>query len=114
MTSIYKLERPVKAPVLYTTESQDRNNVLAYEHYFVGSADWFVLEYDPIEDICFGFARIIKGCGEYGYFSMKELESLRVKMPITIGNIETSFQAHVELDKYWHPKPILEVVGLVD
>lgn len=114
MTSTYTLRRPIKAPELYTTEYQDKTCVLAYEHYFVGSADWFVLEYDPIKDICFGFARIIKGCGEYGYFSMKELESLRIKTPIVIGDIKTSFHALVEHDKYWNPKPISEVIGLLD
>ena len=114
MTSTHTLKRPSGAPELYTTENQERTSVLAYEHYFVGSADWYVLEYDPIGDICFGYARIIKGCGEYGYFSMKELESLRVKTPIILGDIQTSFQAFVEHDKYWNPKPIIEIVSLLD
>jgi hypothetical protein len=114
MTSIYTLERPLMAPKLYTTETQERQAVLAYAHYFVGSADWYVLEYDPQNDICFGYARIIKGCGEYGYFSMKELESLRVKTPISIGGITTSYNSLVEFDKYWHPSPIILIIENLD
>lgn len=111
MTTTHTLRRPSEAPGLYETENLSNSEKLVCEHYFVGSADWFVIEYDPIEDICFGYARIFKDCGEYGYFSMKELEEVVISSPINIGGINTSFQSVVERDDYWHPKAITSVIA---
>lgn len=111
MTTTHTLRRPQRAPGLYQTENLKDSQKLVCEHYFVGSADWFVIEYDPIDDICFGYARILKDCGEFGYFSMKELDELVVKTPIKIGAIETSFQSVVERDEFWRPKAITQVIA---
>ena len=53
----------------------------------------------------------MKDCGEYGYFSMKELEEVVISSPINIGGINTSFQSVVERDDYWHPKAITSVIA---
>ena len=43
-----------------------------------GSATWYVTEYLPVENICFGYvAGLVPGGDEWGYFSIDELQSVR-------------------------------------
>jgi hypothetical protein len=49
---------------------------LIHGHYFIGSCDWYVAEFDPTTCDAFGFADL--GCGEWGHFNLVELESLLV------------------------------------
>ena len=114
MTTTHTLRRPNRAPGLYETEKLSDSEKLVCAHYFVGSADWFVIEYDPIEDLAFGYARILKDCGEYGYFSLKELEEVVISSPIIIGGLKTSFQSVVERDDYWNPKAITTVIAQLE
>ena len=48
---------------------------VAYLHYFVGGADWYITERDMevAQHQAFGFARMFAGCGECGYISIVEL-----------------------------------------
>ena len=40
-------------------------------------ATWFASEFDGV-DTFFGWAILLPGCGEYGYFSLSELQSVKV------------------------------------
>lgn len=102
-----RLERPTGAPPLY---SQDG---LGYEaivraHYFLSSSDWLVTEYDPEEDVAFGWAMIggDRRSAELGYVSVAELDSVRAPIKVQLPNGDTSTTvvfgyARVELDKHW-------------
>lgn len=62
----------------------------------VGSATWYAYEYDSDSHICFGY---VKGLGgdEFGYFSVDELES--VKLP---------YGLRIERDLYAREKHLSE------
>lgn len=114
MTTTHTLTRPTNAPGLYQTENLTDSMKMVCAHYFVGSADWFVIEYDQVSEICFGYARIFKDCGEFGYFSMEELEQVTISSPISIGDTVISFRSVVERDEYWKPKAITTVIAELD
>lgn len=61
-----------------------------------GAGRWFATEYHIEDNTCFGYASIFgDGCDEWGYFSIDELESL--KLP---------FGSTIERDLYCGEKPI--------
>ena len=78
MNKEYSLIRPPKdTPKLYETESMGNvYDCLVFAHYFIGDADWFVLEYSPEEDLIFCWCEILPDCGELGYTSLKELDQV--------------------------------------
>lgn len=65
-------------PALYAQDGKGKDAVV-YEHYFVGSADWYATEYSPETGEAFGWVEILPGCGELGYFSLPELERTLVR-----------------------------------
>lgn len=67
--------KSARVPALRSTEGQDDPMVRA--HYFVGSWDWYVTEWDPETGEAFGF---VKGLDdELGYFSLVEMEATLVQ-----------------------------------
>ena len=114
MATTYKLERPDhKTPKFYETEEQG-DSALVQSHYFIPGTgiDWYVIEYDPESDICFCWAVLIPSCGEFGYTYMKEMEDLRIDVPLISSSKTTMLNVVVELDKHWNPLPIREVLRL--
>ena len=90
--------KAARVPAIGSTESVDDPKVRA--HYFVGSWDWYVTEWNPETGEAFGF---VKGLdSELGYFSLVEMETVRAQgiWP-------------VERDLYWSPVPLSEVMGTV-
>ena len=87
-------------PAMGATEGQG-SDAIAVVKYFdpTGSATWYGIEFDG-DDQFFGWAELLPGCGEYGYFSLRELQSVRG--PLGLG---------IERDLYFTPKPIGEVLG---
>jgi hypothetical protein len=69
-----------KVPRLYETEEIPLEDKEVHLHFFVGSNDWFVVEFDG-DDTFFGFACINgdKEMAEWGYFSFEELKRIRVQ-----------------------------------
>ncbi|MFY9308105.1 MAG: strawberry notch C-terminal domain-containing protein [Bacteroidia bacterium] len=108
-----RLNKEVAAiPVLYSTEKlynkQKKGNnpqsfndfAIAKAHFFVGSTDWYVLEWDG-SDTIWGYC-ILNGDyenAEYGYASLSELFSIRVNNAWG-----------VELDFYFNQKSISELL----
>jgi hypothetical protein len=81
---------------------------LVHAHYFLGSADWYVLEYSPEEDIIFCWAEISAGCGELGYTSIAELEEIEVSQKIILGSSVNTHQIYVEFENNWKSKSLRE------
>ncbi|QGY44847.1 DUF2958 domain-containing protein [Maribellus comscasis] len=65
--------------------SQEIADPLVIAKFFtpVGGATWYATEYDPQDKICFGY---VKGLGgdEFGYFSIIEMESVKLPYGLTI------------------------------
>jgi uncharacterized protein YkvS len=68
-----------KWPALYSTDDVAVGDKKIMAHYFVGGSDWYVTEVDPENGIAFGYAQLGgHGPGEWGSFSLPELESIQV------------------------------------
>lgn len=95
--------RPPKAvlrriPALYATEQVPTPDKTVWLHFFVASADWYVVELDRDTGEAFGWAELLPGGGEWGYTRLPDLGTVLVhgRMP-------------VERDLYWTPRPVLEI-----
>lgn len=87
-------EELARLPHLYETESTAAADKPIVMHFFFGSCDWYVAEFDG-DDTFFGFA-VLNGdlqCAEWGYFSLAELDELRFN----------GFE--VDCDLYWQSRP---------
>ncbi len=91
-----------KMPRLYETEDVPAKDKIIHIHFFLGSSDWFIAEYDG-EDTFFGFA-CLNGwtdLAEWGYISYKELKELKVKQPIGVDGQRMLIPLEVDRDLYW-------------
>ncbi|RBY87440.1 DUF2958 domain-containing protein [Blastococcus sp. TF02A-26] len=87
--------KPGTTPGLHRTERIPLRERVVTEHYFFGSCDWWVIEYDEEEALAFGYACLSDPISaEWGYVSLAELEQLL----ICGRNV-------VERDLYWRPRP---------
>jgi hypothetical protein len=72
-------DRLSRLPQLYETEHIPLQEKLVYIHFFLGSCDWYVCEYDG-QDTFWGYA-ILNGDffnAEWGYVSFSELKSIKL------------------------------------
>ena len=69
-----------KIPQLYSTEDKPLKEKVIYEHFFIGGCDWYVAEYDPEDQLFFGFAILNNDLemAEWGYISFEELVALKI------------------------------------
>jgi hypothetical protein len=88
-------------PPLYATESVEANNKTIFARLFAlaSAATWFIAEYDPEEQLAFGYADLgDPTCAEWGYVDVRELELLRwLGVP------------RVELDLHFSPTKFAEL-----
>ena len=85
-----------KIPRLYATEDVPAKDKVIHIHFFLASSDWYIAEFDG-DDTFFG---LVEGHEkELGYFSLRELQSVRGMMGLPI-----------ERDLYWSPKMLQEIV----
>lgn len=83
---------------LYSTEKTPLAEKIVTGHFFLGSCDWYVTEFDG-EDLFFGYANLgDPQNAEWGYFSLSELKSVKAQ-----GVFEVDF------DKHWNVRPVSEV-----
>ena len=70
-----------KIPAFYSTEKTPLKEKVIHMHFFIGGCGWYAAEYNPEEQIFFGFAILNNDydMAEWGYFSFKELCELKVK-----------------------------------
>ena len=109
----HTLARPSKeTPSFYATEEMSSDEKIVYEHYFMAGTDvdYFVLEYDEESDEIFCWAEILPDCGELGYSSMKELESVLVSIPVRAQFDTFEIQARIERDENWERKTLSEAL----
>ena len=76
-------------PKLYSQEGVPFGMKKVYAKFFIGSFTWYVIEYDPKQDIFFAFVvspstQGMEHGGEFGYVSHKELKSIRVPPGIEV------------------------------
>ncbi len=65
-----------------------------------GAGTWYATEYDPKEQIFFGYVSIFGDSNdEWGYFSLSELESVRV-----------AFGLEIERDLHWTEQKASKVI----
>ena len=88
-------------PPLYATEN-DPDPVARVKWFTPDSSwNWYVVEYDPQEKICYG---LVEGFEEeLGYFSLTEIEQAR-----------GPWNLQVERDLYWHPTALSELQPELD
>ena len=79
----------------------DDENPVAWVHYFVGGADWYIVELDRETGEAYGWAEVVAGCGEFGAIWLPELESVLVGRPL---------RQPVERDLGWEPTPMDKVL----
>lgn len=85
-----------RIPKLYETEYH--KDPIVYVKLFLDGWTWYITELSEDSDICFGYV-ISPFCdGELGYFSLKELMSLRGKLGIW-----------VERDLFFKPTPLSKI-----
>jgi hypothetical protein len=82
---------------LYSQEEAEDPLVICKLFDPCGSATWFLLEFDPVERIAFGYVQGLTA-DELGYISLTEMES--IKGPLGIG---------IEQDLYFQQKRLSEV-----
>ena len=82
-------------PTTYKTQAEGLS-ATARLHYFVGGADWWIVEKDVgTEQLqMFGLADLGLGCRELGYISLPEVLSV-----------------NAELDFYFNPQTVAELTG---
>lgn len=103
MWNVPSKERLDKIPRLYETEKVPVQDKLIYLHFFIGSCDWYIAEYDG-DDTFFGYA-ILNGdldCAEWGYVSFSELKEVRVQGWCKVD---------CELEEIWRVKRFCEITG---
>lgn len=101
----HRLPRPpAGTPPLYAQDGKGYDAVV-HAHYFIGSNDWLVTEYDPAEDVAFGWACLNgdRANAELGYTSLAELEQVLVH----------AFML-VDCEDPWEPVPLHAAIALLD
>jgi hypothetical protein len=91
-----------RIPRLYGTEGTTLENKEIHMHFFLGSCDWYIAEWDG-EDIFYGYATLNGDhqMAEWGYTSFAELKNLKVK-----GWLE------IDRDMHWTVKKASEIPNI--
>lgn len=81
---------------LYSQDGKKQDAVCVVKFFLTGGAHtWYILEADLSQDLLYGITVNGYGDCEYGYISLKELQSIR-----------NSFGLGVERDKVFKPTPL--------
>jgi len=86
-----------RLPPLYATENDKDPTVQLKLFTPDAQCTWLITEYDPAQDLAFGFATLNGLDGELGYISIAEIRTVRGR-----------FGLPVERDKGFSPKPLSE------
>lgn len=94
-------------PKLYATEHVPLDQKIIHAKLFnaFGAGTWLIAEYDPEEELVFCYVLGLGG-DEWGYTSLRELETL----PAHMGRREISGVPSIERDLYFTPGPFREVM----
>jgi hypothetical protein len=110
MNTKYSLKRPpANTPKLYETDNgTDPYGKTVFAHYFLGNADWYILEFSKDEDLAFCWAELIPNMGEFGYTSLKELEDLVVNQHAVVNNHSQMIPLTIQFESHWVPRTLKE------
>jgi hypothetical protein len=110
-------EELARLPPFYTNDDVPLAEQLIQMHFFIGGCDWYVVEYDPVECMFFGYA-ILNGdfeCAEWGYVSFDELREIQVDLRVSInGGDRRRVKNALEVDRdlFWTVRPASEVKNI--
>jgi len=100
-------------PRLYETENIPLKDKLIYLHFFIGGCDWFICEYDPDEEIFFGYANLNDDLSaEWGYISFRELKDIKVSVCTYLkekNSVEVREWMEVDCDLHWQVRKASEI-----
>jgi hypothetical protein len=85
-------------PPRYAQDGKGRDATV-FVKWFGGPGTWLITEYNPATRIGFGWSDLGLGCGELGYVSLDEVQTVRIP---PIG-------ARIERDLYFTPRPLRTV-----
>ena len=89
-----------KMPAFYSTEDVPLKEKMIHMHFFIGGCDWYATEYDPEQQLFFGFANLgDNDMAEWGYFSLKELCEVKVKFLEVDRDLNFTPKKAVEIEK---------------
>jgi Protein of unknown function (DUF2958) len=99
------LTNELKARFAQVGRQENVDDPLVIAKFFApsGAATWYAMEYYPEDNTCFGYVQGLSPDphdDELGYFSITELEAIRVK----------PFGLPIERDLYWTEGPFSKVV----
>lgn len=97
-------QRLSRIPKLYETEEIDLQQKLVHLHFSLAGSDWYAVEFDGT-DLFWGFV-ILNGDmenSEWGLFSLKELQSLRVAGFLRVD---------CEIEGVWVVRPAGEITNI--
>jgi hypothetical protein len=75
-------------PSLYATEEISEGEKAVFLHYFIPNSmsafDWWIVEYDPEQNLAFGFACLNGDAqnAEWGYINLEELENIHISRTV--------------------------------
>jgi predicted AlkP superfamily pyrophosphatase or phosphodiesterase len=94
--------KKIGIPKLYETDFISPESKHIFAHFFVGSADWYIAEFDG-DDLFFGYANLGDDANaEWGYISFSELKILKLR-----NGIEVDYDLHWRIKKASEIKKII-------
>ena len=90
-----------RLPVFYSSEHVPLKEKVIHFHFFLGGCDWYAVEYSPEERNFFGFVILNNDyeMAEWGYFSLEELESIKVKWLEVDRDLHWKLRKAIEVDE---------------
>ncbi len=100
-------------PDLYSTEEVEVGDKQVVARFFFTNSSWWLVEADLSTGVAFGYVMLHDNLvdAEWGYFSLNELEDLRIVRPQPEEE-GLSFVWLVERDKEWVSAPAREVLPM--
>lgn len=103
-------------PPVYATENVPPADKTVWLHYFVGSADWWLVELNPESGLAFGYASLgDPQLAEWGYVDLTELATVRVPIRLLLRERprrEVQLEGAVERDEHWTPVKVSDCAGI--
>lgn len=96
---------PANTPRLYAQDGKGYDATV-FAHYFLGGNDWLVTEYDPVDDLAFGWACLNgdRHNAELGYFSLAEMSEVRGRLRVVLDGVPVGeLPTAIELEEDWRP-----------
>lgn len=106
-----ELQKELSANHPLRSQNGKGKKVIVYYHFFIGSMDFWITEGNQENDdfTFYGITKIHET--EFGYISLKELESITVKVPMLNSNKEINgyISCKVERDIYFEPTKAVKI-----